>query len=385
MQQNHATRQRAYTLIEIAIALAVLGILLGGALLPLQEQLRQRAFRNAEQHLENAKQAVFVYALQNRTIARTVEYHDGIHYELPAARPYLPCPDIDNDGLEDRDDDPTPFSPPISIFPTVSVKALTTNLGLCQEQKGMLAWKTLGLAAVDPWGNRLTYRVDSAFSDSIFGFDELTRADIFDRRQKLRDPNNEQLYSLRDSRDKIGGIICTDFINNAGNGGCPNAALSNVAAGVVTSVKLTLRARAVPAYQVNSTAVQGLLDGAVFVILSHGSNGNGAVAPHHATRTHSCRPLATTTPATDARIGEVANAYYRPGHRFVTDTGIGCTSANAGNLLWENLFVSAPIRRGGSDMMAMDDIVVWSSNSELIGALLRSGALPIPRLPYLPE
>ena len=49
--------------------------------------------------------------------------------------------------------------------------------------------------------------------------------------------------------------------------------------------------------------------------------------------------------------------------------------------LAENLFFSgSPGTRGN-----MDDMLVWTSANSLVGALLRAGALPIPKLGFLPD
>ena len=366
-------RQHGYSLVEIAIALVVMGLLLGGALLPLQERYKQQTINEVRALLDDAKTAVFTYAIQHKTVARKLIYYDGVIYTINAGRPYLPCPDIDNNGLEDRHEVPATLS-------IVSTVMLTMSVGLCVEEKGMLPWKTLGLKDADPWGNRLTYRVDAAFSDSLTGFDELTRADIFDRRQRLAEVNGERAYALRASRDEAGNVVCSDFVNHGTSGGCPNVMLDNILAGIVTSVALTLGTRGFSGYQDATMApVSGLMDGAVFVVLSHGSNGRGAI-----NRKGTCqRPM--TAVAAAARMTEEANAYYRATHPFVSNEDIGCQTPSAvGGLLRESLFVSAPIAKGG-DGNAIDDIVVWASSNALSAFLLRGDVLPINKLEYLPR
>ena len=69
--------------------------------------------------LEDSKDALMGYALINS---------------------YLPCPDTNNDGLED------------------------VSAGNCIAPEGNLPWSTLGLSINDPWGQRLIYRVTPAFA-----------------------------------------------------------------------------------------------------------------------------------------------------------------------------------------------------------------------------
>ena len=370
--------QRAYSIVEMAIALVVLGLLLGSSLLPLQTRYERQENNAAASYLEEAKRAIFSYALKNRTVSRSLVYYDGATYTLSADRPYLPCPDIDNDGLEDRSEVPQDLL-------SVVAATLTTSVGLCDEEKGTLPWKTLGIKDIDPWGNRLTYRVDLAFSDSLTGFDKTSRADIFDRRLPLQTAGGQSFYALRTSGEEAGGVVCSNFIGNTGTGGCPSVDMSNVLAGVVTRTSLTVGARVVPAHDAADVDANGIVEGAVFVLLSHGRNGYGAISRHGR-----CRPPQLSAIPDDYNMAEAANAYYRATHPFVTNTSVACISpsgANALVLLRENLFVSAPVMKQAAAVgdNLTDDIVLWVGASELFGGLLRADALPSARQEYLPE
>jgi type II secretory pathway pseudopilin PulG len=119
------------TLIELSVVLLIVTLLLGSILVPLATQMEQRRISDAEKQLSQIQDALVGYALANG---------------------YLPCPDKTtaagagtmNDGQED-------------------VKTVAP-IGECQTQEGNLPWVTLGLANLDPWGNRYIYRVDSSFS-----------------------------------------------------------------------------------------------------------------------------------------------------------------------------------------------------------------------------
>ena len=362
--------QLGYNLVEMAIALVVLGLLLGGALIPLQVRYEQAEINSAEEYMEEAKAAILGFALQNSTVPRKFQAaHDNVVYNIPAGRPYLPCPDIDNDGVEDRNNLPS------SSATLAAVSFATSNEGKCKEQKGALPWKTLGVKRLDSWGNHLTYRVDEAFSDAVLGFDEMTRADIFDRRQTLVFASDKPYYEYRTERGLAGGVVC-EYTGTVTV--CPGRNASNSLVGIFTNVALTLGARRVPAYNSTGTNAQslGLVDGAVFVIVSHGRNGSGAI-----NRSGNCRDIFLSGASGGAHASEIINAHYRSGHALVN--GRNCI---AGGGLYENLFVDIPISaRSGDGVLKYDDMLMWAGTNEVLGFLLRGGKLPLGRLGFLPE
>lgn len=126
-------KKNGFTLIETAIVLLVVGLLLGGLLMPLSAQLDQRRIGETQKALQDAREALIGYAASRPT-------------------PYLPCPDktvaggagTANDGLED-------------VGPG----------GVCVTQHGNIPWATLGVSDVDGWGNRLHYSVTPAYSNRL--------------------------------------------------------------------------------------------------------------------------------------------------------------------------------------------------------------------------
>ena len=111
------------SLIEVAIALAVSALLLGGLMVPLAAQIDRYRLRETEAALGNALEALLGYAAA----------HDN----------RLPCPDIDGDGMEDR---PGPISAP------------------CRGIEGELPRATLGIPGRDGWGRPLRYRGNDALT-----------------------------------------------------------------------------------------------------------------------------------------------------------------------------------------------------------------------------
>ena len=86
---------------------------MGGALIPMRALEERRQLREEMQRMERVRDAIVGYAFRHRTKARTlrivpvlrqspVAFGFVSEFRLPAGRPYLPCPDWDGDGFEDR-------------------------------------------------------------------------------------------------------------------------------------------------------------------------------------------------------------------------------------------------------------------------------------------
>jgi prepilin-type N-terminal cleavage/methylation domain-containing protein len=131
------TISRGFTLIEMAIVLIIVTILIGGLAVPLTAQIQARRIAETRQTLEEAREAILGFAMTH-------------HADTPATNHYLPCPDINGDGREDR----------------VSKS--------CAGPSGLLPWVDLGTAPQDAWGNRLRYAVSSQFADASSGFSAST-------------------------------------------------------------------------------------------------------------------------------------------------------------------------------------------------------------------
>lgn len=122
-------RQQGFTLVEIAIVLMIVGLLLGGMLVPLSAQMEQQKVSATEKQLDEAREALIGYAVANGR---------------------LPCPA-----------DPTVATgqPSAGIARTPPC----TN----GNSSGVLPWATLGIGETDAWGNRFAYRVSSDFADVL--------------------------------------------------------------------------------------------------------------------------------------------------------------------------------------------------------------------------
>lgn len=128
-----------FTLVELAIVLFIVSLLLGGMLLPLSAQQDIRYQSDTQKQLADLQEALLGYAASHQAT-------DG--------KPYLPCPDTDGDGRENR-------------------------IGnACASQDGDLPWQDLGIGRQDAWNNPFHYRVTAAFSNNASGFTLTSTGDL---------------------------------------------------------------------------------------------------------------------------------------------------------------------------------------------------------------
>lgn len=116
---------RGFTLIEMAVAIFIIALLLGSLLIPLTTQVEQKQTSDTQKALDEIKEALIGYTLANG---------------------YLPCPDTNADGAEDR----------------VAGRCGAGGVSIT----GNLPWSDLGVAASDVWGNRFRYVVNESFARS---------------------------------------------------------------------------------------------------------------------------------------------------------------------------------------------------------------------------
>ena len=119
MKQTHG-----FTLIELAIVLVIITILIGGLAVPLAAQIQARRIAETKKTLEEAHHALVGYAMSHPSTTNP-------------DKPYLPCPDTDGDGRENRPGDS------------------------CTNADGWFPWADLGTGSQDAWGNRLRYSVET--------------------------------------------------------------------------------------------------------------------------------------------------------------------------------------------------------------------------------
>jgi prepilin-type N-terminal cleavage/methylation domain-containing protein len=128
-----------FTLTEMAVVLVIVALLIGGMILPMSAQQDIRYVTETQKQLADIGEALYGYAASHSA-------GDG--------RPFLPCPDTDGNGTENR------------------------TGASCTNQNGFLPWADLGLGREDAWGNPFRYRVAAAFSNNTTGFTLMSAGDL---------------------------------------------------------------------------------------------------------------------------------------------------------------------------------------------------------------
>jgi len=117
-------RMRGFTLIEMAVVVAVIAILLGSILVPLATQVEERRFADTRRILEEAREALIGFAVINGR---------------------LPCPATGTSGGAEEPSGGGACTAPHNGF----LPAVTLGISPTDDQG----------FALDPWGNRILYAV----------------------------------------------------------------------------------------------------------------------------------------------------------------------------------------------------------------------------------
>lgn len=125
-QNSYRITSTGFTLVELAIALLIVTLLLGGLLPTISSQIEQRRMNDTRRQLDEIQQALIGYAVVNGR---------------------LPCPAN-------------------ATIPTIP--GVVNNAGVADctipPNSGVIPWATLGVSETDAWGRRFTYRLSPAFA-----------------------------------------------------------------------------------------------------------------------------------------------------------------------------------------------------------------------------
>lgn len=176
-------RQGGFTLTELAIAVAIIALLLGGLLATLDARNEAENLGRTQRTLDVAREALLGFAVQNGR---------------------LPCPATAASGGREAPDPPDP------------------GTGACTQFDGFLPAVTLGLTprdaagfAVDAWNNRIRYRVSTASTNA------------YTRQGRLRN------LGFSDVTPDI--EVCVPSLGAVAAGGCPADFARILTAAVVVS------------------------------------------------------------------------------------------------------------------------------------------------------
>ena len=180
-------KRRGYSIIEAAIVLTAFMLLVGGMAWPVAQRIRADQDESERAYMESMKEAVVAYAMRSRTPGGVLQAEfplSGavtmtVDVTIPAGRPYLPCPDMDADGREDRVTNKVPgvitLTALVSEPQTLRLRP-GRNFGMCLSDRGLFPWRTLGTKPADYWGQHYDYYVHPLLASPFLGFDETSDA-----------------------------------------------------------------------------------------------------------------------------------------------------------------------------------------------------------------
>lgn len=174
--KNSAYHQYGFSLLEIAVAMVLTSLLLYGGFDLYINHLKLSKKEQAQQSLLDIKHQMLTFVSVNG---------------------FMPCPDIDNDGREDRNG--------------------SDNTKACAARFGYLPWRDIGSESTDPWGNPYFYRINmkGTNDDEVHDLCSRTSAGIFGRGGNL---TGSELYYCKSNKT----FYCTTRTSDLDDPVCPD-------------------------------------------------------------------------------------------------------------------------------------------------------------------
>ncbi|HET7200354.1 MAG TPA: prepilin-type N-terminal cleavage/methylation domain-containing protein [Burkholderiales bacterium] len=136
------SKNKGFSLIELAVALAIIALLIAGALLPLSTQIDVRNTADTRRSLDSVREAIIGFAQANGRLPCPADGTIPAGGTDAAGRPA---------GAEQLT--PTTLPPP--------------STAACTNSFGVVPWTTLGVPETDSWSRRFSYWVSPIFADGI--------------------------------------------------------------------------------------------------------------------------------------------------------------------------------------------------------------------------
>jgi len=136
----YSTHDKGFTLLELSVVLLIVGLMLGGLLVPLSTQMEQGQRALTQAQLDEAREVLYGFVLKNHR---------------------LPCPDCSTSATGNCDDIASAAAAHIGDGEEDIIAGDN-----CALETGNLPWVTLGVKGNDAWGRRLTYHVTNNFADA---------------------------------------------------------------------------------------------------------------------------------------------------------------------------------------------------------------------------
>jgi prepilin-type N-terminal cleavage/methylation domain-containing protein len=136
------SQSKGFSLVELSVALFIIALLLGGALIPLSTQVDVRNTAETRRNLDSIREAIIGFAQANGRLPCPAAGTVPAGGTDAAGRPA---------GVEQLS--PTTLPPP--------------STAVCANSFGVVPWTTLGVPETDSWGRRFSYWVSPIFADGI--------------------------------------------------------------------------------------------------------------------------------------------------------------------------------------------------------------------------